>query len=78
MVKPVAASAMWSSSLTLMVVWSISPERTILLGWSLLHGMIGAVLTAWFVVEQERLRMEHLAELMTAARDHLDEVTRLR
>lgn len=78
MVKPLIATALWSSSLTLMIVWSATTERMLLLGWSILQALVAAVFTAWSVLERERLRMEHLADLMVSVRDGIDDVAHLR
>lgn len=78
MVKPLVATALWSSSLTLMIVWSAATDRMLLLGWAGMQALVAAVLTAWSVLERERLRMEHLADLMVTVRDGIDDVAHLR
>lgn len=76
--KSIVASALWSSAVTLLVVWSLSSRWLTLLGWSLLAMAGGAVMSVWVLIERERLRMEHLADLMVSTEQDMADVAHLR
>lgn len=68
MLKPMIAASTGSASFALMLVWSFyAPPQMILVGWSILFGLVSCFFAGWFLLEHERGRIEAVARIAAEA-----------